>query len=249
VPETYTGFLTADGLRGKRLGVIRDPLANDTNPDAEDYKRVRPLIEAAIRDLAASGAEIVDPVVIPGLLETLERTNGTFETESAMNQYLAEIPDAPAKTLQELLLSSDVLPSRKVRLMEAVGHTTDDPGYLRHMLAREELRTMVLKAMADNRLDALVYSTFDSEPNVIPDDIMTRSVVSNIGNNRRLAPMVGYPALTVPAGFTSIGLPVGLELLGRPFSEGTLFAIGYGYEQATHHRRPPETTPALAGEP
>src|SRR5207247_5503014 len=60
--------------------------------------------------------------------------------------------DLPVKTLQEILLSSDVLPSRKVRLMEAVGHTTDDPGYLRHMLAREELRTMVLKAMADHRL-------------------------------------------------------------------------------------------------
>src|SRR5438309_4612578 len=124
VPETYTSFLTADGLRGKRLGIIRDPLANDTNPEAEDYKRVRPVIEAAIRDLAANGAEIVDPLVIPGLLETLERTNGTFETEAAMNQYLADIPDAPVKTLQEILLSSEVLPSRKVRLMEAVGHTT-----------------------------------------------------------------------------------------------------------------------------
>ena len=61
--------------------------------------------------------------------------------------------------------------------------------------------------------------------------------------------MIGFPALSVPAGFTQDRLPVGIEFLGRPFSEGTLFAIAYAYEQATHHRRPPATTPPLPGEP
>ena len=66
------------------------------------------------------------------------------------------------------------------------------------------------------------------------------------GDNRGLSPSLGWPALTVPAGFTEGSLPVGLEFLGRPWSEAQLFAYGYAYEQATTHRRPPATTPALA---
>jgi amidase len=249
VPETYISALQADALRGKRLGVIREPMANDTKPDADDYKRVRTVIDSALHELAGTGMEIVDPIVIPGLLDLLERTGGGFETEPAMNGYLAAFPDAPVKTLQELLISPDVLPSRKVRLMESVGRTTDDPGFLQHLHVREELRQATYKAMADHGLDALVYATLDHEPAIIPDDFMTARSLSNLGNNRRLSPMIGFPALSVPAGFTSIGLPVGIEFLGRPFSEGLLFSIVFGFEQATRHRRPPETTPPLPGEP
>ena len=66
-----------------------------------------------------------------------------------------------------------------------------------------------------------------------------------MGDNRALSPAIGFPALTVPAGLTSDGLPVGLEFLGRPFSEARLLSFGYAYEQATHRRRPPTTTPPL----
>jgi amidase len=61
--------------------------------------------------------------------------------------------------------------------------------------------------------------------------------------------VLGFPAMTIPAGFTGDGLPVGLEFLGRPFSEGTLLKLGYAYEQGTHRRKLPSTTPALPGEP
>jgi Asp-tRNA(Asn)/Glu-tRNA(Gln) amidotransferase A subunit family amidase len=60
--------------------------------------------------------------------------------------------------------------------------------------------------------------------------------------------ITGLPALVVPAGVNSEGLPISIEFLGRPFSEPTLFRLGYSYEQATHHRVVPETTPPLAGE-
>jgi amidase len=52
----------------------------------------------------------------------------------------------------------------------------------------------------------------------------------------------------VPGGFAD-GLPVGIEILGRAYSEGDLLKIAYSYEQATLHRRPPWTTPPLPGEP
>jgi len=70
-----------------------------------------------------------------------------------------------------------------------------------------------------------------------------------LGNNRKLGSILRFPALTVPAGFTTDGIPVGIEFLARPFAETTLFRLAYDYEQATHRRRPPALTPALRGEP
>jgi Asp-tRNA(Asn)/Glu-tRNA(Gln) amidotransferase A subunit family amidase len=87
---------------------------------------------------------------------------------------------------------------------------------------------------------------------VIAPDVLTNADTEDayaLGNNRFLSPVIGFPALTVPAGFTTDGLPVGLELLGHPFTEATLLRLGYAYEQGTHRREPPVTTPALADHP
>jgi Asp-tRNA(Asn)/Glu-tRNA(Gln) amidotransferase A subunit family amidase len=93
-----------------------------------------------------------------------------------------------------------------------------------------------------------VYPTFDHQPTPIAPGVETNPTPDDgyaWGDNRQLSPAIGFPALTVPAGFTSDDLPVGLELLGRPFSEGMLLGFGYAFEQATGHRRPPDTAPPL----
>jgi Asp-tRNA(Asn)/Glu-tRNA(Gln) amidotransferase A subunit family amidase len=250
VPSSYTDFLVDGGLRGMRFGIIREQIANDSDPKADDFARVHATFDQALRVLSAAGAEILDPVPLPRLVELLRRPMGTYETEGAIDAYLARFPAAPVKTTRELVMSPVVIPSRRTRLLESIGHTPNDVGYLQELHTREELRQEVLTAMADHNLDALLYPTFDHEPVAIPADIMTRtSTPEQRGNNRQLSPLLGFPALSVPAGFTTAGLPVGLELLGRPFSEGILFKPAYAYEQATHHRRPPTTTPALPGEP
>jgi Asp-tRNA(Asn)/Glu-tRNA(Gln) amidotransferase A subunit family amidase len=249
IPPSYTSFLVPDGLKGKRIGVIRQAMAADTNPGAADYRSVRALIERAFVDLAKQGAEIVDEIEIPDLTDLMARSGGTFESEAATADYFAAHPNAPIKTLQEIILSTEVLAFRRARLMEGVGRTVDDIGHLHQMQAREQLRRNVLVAMADHRLDALAYATFDHDPVPIPADVMTRTAqVSQPGYNRQLAPAIAFPAITVPAGFCADGLPVGLELMGRPFAEGLLFTLALGYEQATSHRQPPTTTPALLGE-
>jgi Asp-tRNA(Asn)/Glu-tRNA(Gln) amidotransferase A subunit family amidase len=123
-------------------------------------------------------------------------------------------------------------------------------GYLRLLLAREQLRQEVFVVMADQRLDALAYATFDYPPPKIPADALTRTTIDSTGpgNNRRLSPVIGFPAITVPAGFTVDGLPVGLELMGRAFSEPLLLKLAFAYEQGTRHRRPPASTPPLPNE-
>ncbi len=148
------------------------------------------------------------------------------------------------------MLTGLVVPSRGATLMNVVGKSTSDAGYLDVMLTRERIRESVLAAMADAQLDALVHATFDHQTTSIPADALTsaeRDEGYGRGNNRRLSPLIGFPALTIPAGFTADGLPVGIEFLGRAFDEGTLLRLAYAYEQASDRRQPPQTTPALIG--
>ncbi|HEU5256511.1 MAG TPA: amidase family protein [Vicinamibacterales bacterium] len=254
VPTTYTDFLKRDGLKGARLGVLRVPLDPKADPQSEEYKKVRAVIDRAVAAMQAQGAQIVDPIPAPELLKQVDKlyTDNVYETEQAVDGYLAAHPGAPLKTLRDILLTGKVVPSRTTRLITNIGKTTSDPGNLTVIQRREELRLTVLKMMADLHVDAIVHATFDYPPGKIPMDALTiadPAGVGDLGNNRRLAPLIGFPALSVPAGFTPDGLPVGIEFLGRQFSEGRLLTLGYAFEQATHHRRPPMATPPLPGEP
>src|SRR5437667_2672992 len=249
VPATYTQSLSAEGLKGARIGVIREPLDPKADPASPEYKQVRAVIDRALADLKRLGAVVVDSVTIPDLAARSARIydGNVFETEAATNKYLAQHPNAPVKTLSEILLSGKVVPARAGVLMNVIGHSTAEFGYLQLLLTGDELRQAVLVGMADQRLDALVYATFDYPPMRIPADALTRTTIDSTGpgNNRRLSPVMGFPAMTVPAGLTTDGLPVGLEFMGRAFAEPTLFRLAYAFEQGTHHRRSPPLMPAL----
>src|SRR4029453_10557439 len=100
----------------------------------------------------------------------------------------------------------------------------------------------LLKVMTDNDLDALLYPSTANPPTSLSG--------TNAGSPNRLSPFSGFPAISVPAGFVVNGmlpkLPQNIELLGRPFDEQTLIKLAYSYEQHTHHREAPSTTPALS---
>ena len=119
VPATYTQLLAADGLRGARIGVIREPLDPRADPASADYKQVRAVIDRALADLKRLGAAVVDPVTIPDLASRSVKLydGNVFETEAATNKYLAQHPNAPVKTLSEILLSGKVVPARARVLM------------------------------------------------------------------------------------------------------------------------------------
>ena len=94
--------------------------------------------------------------------------------------------------------------------------------------------------LAEHELDALIFPTWDNPPRLIGD------LNSPHGNNsQQLSPPTGFPALSVPMGYVGNGLPVGLQLLGDAWAERTLIAIAYAYEQGTHHRVAPPSTPSL----
>ena len=244
VPATYTSALRQDGMNGLRIGVIRQPMHSNTDPSSEDYKKVRAVVDRATNELQSLGATIVDPVSIPNVIDRLEKVydGNVDQTEAAMNAYLASHPGVPFKTLRDILLSGLVVPSRARTLMTTVGRSVDELGYLRLLKLQDETRQIVLALMADQKLNVLMYATFDHQPGIIASDVMTRPVVADtvgLGHNRRLSPILGFPAITVPAGFTSDGMPVGIEFMGRAFDEPLLFGLAFSYEVGTRHRRPP----------
>ncbi len=247
IPTSYVPVLSSDGLRGVRIGVLREPMDTAGRSESEDIAKVAAVFNQAMNDLRTLGVEVVDSLVIDSLAGVRDIGNN-FETEGATDDYLRGHPDAPVKTFKEIMLSGVVIPVRARGMMDLVGKTTQDPGYLTVIQKREALRMAVLKAMADQGLDAIVYPTFTNQAGTIPDDVLVNPRPKDgyaKGDNRGLSPAIGFPALTVPAGLTTDGLPVGLEFLGRPFSEAQLLRFGYAYEQATQRRRPPRTTPPL----
>jgi Asp-tRNA(Asn)/Glu-tRNA(Gln) amidotransferase A subunit family amidase len=106
------------------------------------------------------------------------------------------------------------------------------------MVAKQaQLRESLLKALDDNGVVALVYPTIRRTAAKIGEP--------QGGGNCHASAATGLPAITVPAGFAEDGMPVGVEFLGRPFSEPDLLKLAYSFEQATHHRRLPSLTPPL----
>jgi Asp-tRNA(Asn)/Glu-tRNA(Gln) amidotransferase A subunit family amidase len=243
LPETYTSFLDENGLEGMRFGVIRVPMADTTDTSAPDYAEIQAALTRTAEDLVTQGAEIVDPIEIPDLMEMVEAADDRPGGEASIDAYLAQHPNAPVQTLREIVASPLVLERRREQLAEDLGDGTEDEDSEETdwRIPREELRLHILQIMADHDLDALIYATYDHAPTEVP--------ISTPGTNRVLSPALGFPALALPGGFFADGLPLGVEFLARPYDEGLLLKAGYAYEQATQHRHPPPLTPALDQEP
>ena len=108
----------------------------------------------------------------------------------------------------------------------------------------------VLKVMADDRLDAIVHKTVEHQPTLIKGGVEPPFVLVDIKGVPSINTFLVYvSSMTVPAGFTTDGLPAGITFFGRPYAEPTLLRLAYAYEQATQHRTPPSLTPPLASEP
>jgi amidase len=234
-PDSYLSSLDKDGLKGARIGVLRQFLAG-SDPDPE----VARLFEQALVDMKRQGAEIVEGTGVPDI-PTSELGCDRFKYD--INAYLAHLgPQAPVKTLADIIASQRFYPPLEKTLLASEAQPPPDQNP-KCRVGDENARRLgqgVLKAMDDARLDALVYPTWNNPPRLIGD------LNSPHGNNsNRIAPHAGFPALTIPMGFTRGTLPTGLEILGRPWSEATLIRIAYGYEQATRHRRSPAITPPL----
>lgn len=238
IPETYTAFLNKDGLRNQRLGVLTNLLIVDPQ-DSE----VAGIIRSAVASMKKAGAEVVD-VHIEGLNELLHDDFGGFyailaDVRTDINAYLAAHPTAPVTSVADILMSEFLRDDELRGNIQASSDFKAGPTleYLTLQEKRESIKRAVLVAMADARVDALVYPTVRQKPARIGE--------VQHGTNCHLSGQIDFPAITVPAGFTDDGLPIGIEFLAREWQEPFLIQLGYAFEQLTRHRRLPKTTPAL----
>jgi amidase len=197
------------------------------------------VFEEAIDDLGSGGAEVVDPFMVPGFDELTEDIwCRTFRRD--LESYLGTLADPPHRTLKSIVdsgLYSDYIAERLKEMLEApepsCGDLYTEP---RNIM----LRDAVVGSMDEAGIDAIVYPTWSNHPRLIGD------MESPAGDNsQKIPPHTGLPGFTVPMGFTHGGLPAGLQMVGRLFSEPTLFSVSYAYEQATRHRKPPDGFPDL----
>jgi Asp-tRNA(Asn)/Glu-tRNA(Gln) amidotransferase A subunit family amidase len=232
-PRTYTKFLKTGRLRGARFGLLIDALIVDA-ADSE----VADVIQAARRELELLGATVVE-VTVPNYTAISNPSVIGMEFKFNLEAYLAATPAAPFRTLQQIIDSGLFHPSLLNGLLASQAVVSlDTPEYRQRLEGREIFKTALLDVLTENNLDALIYPTIRQKPIFVP-------ATNQPGTNCRVSAHSGLPAISVPVGFTPDGLPVGMEFLGRDFTEGDLLRIAYSWEQATHVRRVPASTPVI----
>ena len=234
----YADGLDSEGLRGRRVGVLRSLFGVGS-----EHAEVNAVMEKALGAMREQGAtliEIEEPFDANRITSEISVHLHTLKDD--LEGYLKAI-GAPYATLPALIASGKIHPGIVENLRTATRFSRRDDAYRTRTIERLNLRRTVMKLMADHALDALAYPH-------------QRRLVALIGEaqlerNGVLASASGFPAIAVPAGFSAptetapLGVPIGMELMGRPWSEGTLLSIAYAFERHTRFRRAPQSTPPL----
>jgi Asp-tRNA(Asn)/Glu-tRNA(Gln) amidotransferase A subunit family amidase len=234
-PASYVKALDASALRGAHLGVLVQ-LFGDTPED----QRAGSVVRTAVSEMRSAGARAVDVRLAGPDVPT--ETDGVaiirYEFKGDLNGYLAKTLAAPVRTLADVLAKGVIHPSLETAFRRSNEITTLDSDEYRAIVARNaRLRDALVALMDQQDVVALIYPTLRRTSAKIGEP--------QLGGNCSASAATGLPAITIPAGFADDGMPVGVEMLGRPFSEADLLRLAFSYEQQTHHRRPPTLTPSL----
>lgn len=235
--RNYAAALKPDGLRGKRIGVMRSLAGFHEGVDAR--------FEQAVADLRSAGAEIIDPLAFPdeppGLSDAAYEVL-LHEFKHDLNAYLGSLPGAAGQLrLQDLIQFNQQHSEvelkwfqQEVFVQAQAREGLESQTYLEALtLTRNYSRDGIDGLLREHGLDVLV------SPSNTPAWMIDLVVGDNwLGGSSSMPARAGYPHVTVPMG-TVHGLPVGLSFYGTAFSEANLLATAYAYEQATEHARPP----------
>jgi Asp-tRNA(Asn)/Glu-tRNA(Gln) amidotransferase A subunit family amidase len=237
----YGEALRRDGLKGAVIGVLHEAY----DRESADPEVIR-VFATAVEDLRRAGATVIDPAAVEGFSEVRRQQDAgpCMGFKYDLNAFLAARGDkVPVHSLEEIIKSGKFHPTVQRRLEQAEQGPGNGPGSAACVADdeyRQRLREVVNRTMDKLKLDAFIYPTWSNAPRLIGD------LNTPAGDNSQVfSPGTGFPAITVPMGYTHGQLPAGMTIYGRAWSEATLIRLAYGYEQATRHRRAPAATPPL----
>jgi Asp-tRNA(Asn)/Glu-tRNA(Gln) amidotransferase A subunit family amidase len=244
IDGSFTKFLDKDGLKGARIGILRESMGYDAEPGSEDFNKIGEVFDKAVADLKAAGAEIIDPIVISDLKSLLaKRATNAADEEESFQTYMSRSKKPPYRSRQEAMSLPEFQKVTK-RSHDRWTKVATEEAHYEYLKAREQLMTNLLQVMADHKLDVIVHKAVEHQPTLIKDGI-DPPFVDQKGAPHINTFLVFVPSVVVPAGFTRDNLPAGITFLGRPYDDGNMIRFAYAYEQATRHRKPPPSVTPL----
>ncbi|WP_010650309.1 amidase family protein [Oceanobacillus massiliensis] len=218
----FTSYLLKDGLKGKKIGVARSPYFDNLS---ESMVQV---IDKAIEEIRELGAIVIDPIQIPSADEEWDMNVMLYEFKSDLNAYLNTIDSKHGiHSIEDVIRKNEEIGEKALKYGQKI---MLDAGASSGNLTEAVYLDSLLKdgfQSRENGIDA-VRKVHDLDAIVFP---------SYYGSS--IAAKAGYPSITVPAGFSAEGEPVGITFTSSAFTEPALLEIAYSFEQGTHHRAAP----------
>ncbi|MBD0860701.1 FCD domain-containing protein [Gordonia sp. zg691] len=223
-----------------RVGVLSDGFGT-----GDDQELTNGVVRSAIETLREHGTGIVDDVVLGDLSTWVADTSlYTIQSKTDLENFLASRDHGGPTTIKEIVDAGDFHPLTD--LLADIADGPDDPAahpdYYKGRIRQEEWRRTLIAMMADAGVDFLVYPTVQVPAPTRADLAAKRWTALDFPTNTVIASQTSLPAMSIPVGFTDSGLPVGLEVVGRPLSERALLRFARAWELAESPRRPAAST-------
>ncbi|CZR50333.1 uncharacterized protein PAC_00205 [Phialocephala subalpina] len=235
---SYAAGLGPKAITKARIGVVRSLFGSKSDPACH---AVNSVVAKAFSTLQAAGTEFVD-VELPNLQHYMTTTPAyVVRSRSDINSFLATKPHLP-QDIASIVPPDPQHPSQD--LTSAVAHGPKDPltdaTYLQRLLDRDEFQRRITCLMAEHGLEALAFPDVQIPPPRHEDTTNGRFPTCwDFPTNTLLASQARIPAISVPAGFTEDGLPVGLEFVSWEYREQELLELAAGVEHYVSGRRRP----------
>ncbi|WP_253737505.1 amidase [Halohasta salina] len=236
---SFVDAVDGASLDGARIGVLREAFGDS---DETRVTAVNETVESALVEIEAAGATLVDPVEIDGLEQFIDDTSlYGLVAKRDLNAFFNELSDPPVDAFEDIYEQGAYHEALEhvQTIADAPADPTGDREYWWRLARQAAFRRRIEYTLVDHDLDALAFPDVQVVPPVA-DDYHTGEITrADVPTNTFIASQSGCPAISMPAGFTDEGLPVGIELLGAPLADRRLVELAAAYESATEPRRSP----------
>ena len=236
--EKFSNNLSRSSLEGKRIGIVREAFGSDSDPDSEPVNKV---IEKALKALEKAGATLIDSVEIKNLNELTEKSAlYLLQSRYDINKFLSTRKTEDGIYTVERLVKEKKF-SELLDLFKGIADgpaiPSEVPDYYEKLNSQSVFRRHVLYAMSEHDLDAVVFPDVKVIPPTWKEVEEGKWTVLTFPTNTLIGSQTILPAISMPAGFTNDGIPVGVELLGKQYSEKSLIDMAYAYETTAKTRK------------